>query len=65
MFSFLSFLKRKKKAEDFDQGWNSCLDELQEVLGKHQWAVDAEDPQEIFCDVCGQRMVRILEDMRK
>lgn len=65
MFSFLSSRKRKRRQEDFNRGWNSCLNELLELLEKHQWTVEEEDPQEIFCDVCGQGLMRALDDMHK
>ena len=66
MFSIRSFRKRKeKKQEAVNQGWNSCLETVRELVGEHQWAVDEDDPQEIFCDVCGQSLMRTLEDMRR
>ena len=45
----------------------SAAEELaaRQLLGEHQWTVDEDDPQEIFCDVCGQSLMRTLEGMRK
>ena len=65
MFTFLSFRSQKKKQEDFRKGWNSCLEELRQLLVNHQWTVDEDDPKEVFCDVCGQDLMRTLDDMRK
>jgi hypothetical protein len=66
MFSIRIFRKRKeKKQEAVNQGWNSCLKTVRELLTKHQWVVDEDDPQEIFCDVCGQSLKRTLADMRR
>ena len=65
MVSFLTFRRQRKGHEDFRKGWNSCLDQLRQLLREHKWAVDEEDPQEIFCDVCGQGLMRTLDEMRK
>jgi len=66
MFSFRSFRKRKEKRQKaFKNGWNSCLEKVLELLGEHQWVVDEDDPKEIFCDVCGQCLLRTLEDMHR
>ena len=66
MFSILRFRKRKEKKPDaVTKGWNACLEAVQDLIREHKWVVDEDEPQEIFCDVCGQSFMRALEDMRR
>ena len=66
MFSIRRFRKRKEKKPDaITKGWNACLEAVQDLIREHKWVVDEDEPQEIFCDVCGQSFMRTLEEMRR
>ena len=65
---FRIFRSRERQLErerSLNETWNSALDAIRELLGQHMWAVDEDDPHEIFCDGCGQSLSRALDEMRR
>ena len=67
MFSFLKRRKRREAvmAEALDKEWNACLQAVLDLLSQHRWAVEEDDPQEIFCDGCGETLNRALGELRR
>jgi hypothetical protein len=47
------------------EGWNTCLDTVEEFLGQHSWVTDEDDRAEIFCDGCGASLRMKLRSLRK
>lgn len=47
------------------EGWNACLEAIQEFLGQHSWVTEEGDRKEIFCDGCGASLTRKLATMRR
>jgi hypothetical protein len=47
------------------EGWNACLDAVEEFLAQHSWVSEEDEPNEIFCDGCGASLSKKLKSMRK
>ena len=58
-------LEKDAREQGVVDGWNSALDAVVELLGEHRWVVEEDDPNEVFCDGCGQSLARALESMRR
>lgn len=67
VFSFLGRHTREeeKRQRAVIQGWNECLDAVLKLLAEHKWVVEEDDPVDIFCDGCGESLVRALNGMRR
>jgi hypothetical protein len=66
---FWSYKRRRKKKEEqtslANQGWNDCIDAVKDLIEKHRWMVDEDDPTEIFCDSCGEVLLNALQGLRR
>ena len=63
--------RKRKESADWGQdplrkqGWNACLDVVEEFLSQHSWVTDEDDRGEIFCDGCGASLPKKLKTLRE
>ncbi len=62
---FRSRTQQSESEQNVTDAWNSALDEVRKLIEQHVWAVDEDDPHEIFCDGCGQSLTRALDSLRR
>ena len=64
------FWRRRKQASAEDnararrEGWNACLDTIENYMSQHSWETEEDGGTEIFCDGCGASLPRELASMR-